>query len=93
MRRKHDNRQTYPLTEIPLEAPNELPRITGIVVGTLSGFDADGRPCVAFPGCVFETLPARSTIALSAADRWRQVAIAFEAGDPRKPIVIGLILH
>lgn len=85
--------RAYPLTEVLLQASKEPARIDGIVVGTLSGFDDNGQPCVAFPSRDAEALPARSTVTLTPGDRWREVAIMFEGGDPRKPIVIGLIHH
>lgn len=81
----------YPLTEVLLDAPPA--RIDGVVIGTLRGFDAGGSPCVDFPGNASGELPARSTVALSPDDRGREVAIMFEAGDPRKPLVLGLIHH
>jgi Domain of unknown function (DUF6484) len=91
MRREVQEIQPYPLTEILLDAPARQ-RIDGIVVGTLSDFDVSGSPCVAFPGNA-GSLPARSTVALTPADRGREVALMFEIGDPQKPIVLGLIHH
>jgi hypothetical protein len=82
----------YPLTELLLDAAAS-PRIEGIVVGMLCGFDHSGLPCVDFPGNRLGELPARSTVALSPEHNGREVALMFEAGDPKKPIVIGLIHH
>lgn len=82
----------YPLTEALLSAA-DTPRIEGIVVGKLSAFDASGAPTVDFPGNQHEALPARSTVTLTPGDCGRDVALMFEAGDSRKPIVLGLIHH
>jgi hypothetical protein len=82
----------YPLTEALLSAA-DTPRIEGIVVGKLSAFDSSGAPTVDFPGNQHDALPARSTVTLTPADCGRDVALMFEAGDPRKPIVLGLIHH
>src|SRR4051812_39704682 len=89
----------FPLTEELLEARPEslIParsaeRLDGIVIGTLAEFDAAGCPCVEFPGNPeVRPLTARSTAALAPADRGRSVALMFEGGDPRRPIVLGLI--
>ena len=87
--RTHDS---YPLTEVLLEAAAPK-RIVGIVVGTLSGFNAEGSPCIDYPSNGAGELPARSTVSLSPADRGREVALMFESGEPSKPIVLGLIYH
>ncbi len=84
--------ESFPLTEAML-GHAEPARIDGIVVGKLAGFDANGSPAIDYPGNRLGALPARSTVALAPADRGRDVALMFEAGDPRKPIVLGLIHH
>jgi hypothetical protein len=67
-------------------------RIDGVVIGVLLGFGEDGSPLVAFPGNPEErALPARSTARLQDSDAGREVALLFEGGDPRLPMVIGLL--
>jgi hypothetical protein len=64
----------------------------GAVIGTVVGIDEGGRPLVDFPGnSAAQPLPACSTVVLSETALARQVAIVFEAGDPGKPIVLGLL--
>lgn len=82
----------YPLTEALLQA-SAPKRIDGIVIGKLGEFDAGGAPTIDFPGNLFGELPARSTVALTPGDYGRDVALMFESGDPRKPIILGLIHH
>jgi hypothetical protein len=67
-------------------------RIDGIVIGTLAELDDAGMPAVFFPGQPDgRSVAARSTAALSVENLGRQVALMFEAGDPARPIVLGVI--
>ena len=70
------------------------PRLAGVVIGALVGFDVEGLPLVDFPGNPQDNpVPARTTVALSGEDTGREVALLFEGTDPVKPILIGPILH
>jgi len=66
------------------------PRIEGVVVATLSGFDDGGAPRITFPGNPLRRpVSARSTVELNAADVGRDVAVSFEQADVSRPIVLG----
>lgn len=68
--------------------------IDGVVIGLLLSIDPQGRPCVAFPGNPIETaIPARSTSQLQGEDVGCEVALMFEGGDPRLPLIMGKIQH
>lgn len=68
--------------------------LTGVVVGILTGISESGEPVVDFP-CNPSALPgtARATVSLTAENVGRQIALMFEEGDPRRPLIIGLIQH
>ena len=68
-----------------------LPRLDGIVVGTLVELDVIGSPRVDYPGNPGGALTARTTAALDSGAVGREVALMFEGGDPSKPIVLGLL--
>lgn len=68
-------------------------RIDGVVIGLLLGFDG-GAPLVVFPGNPEETaLQARSLCELSPAAVGAEVALLFEGGDPRSPLIVGRIVE
>jgi len=69
-----------------------LPRIDGIVIGTLLELDVIGCPRVDFPGNGRGALTARTLVVLDSSKVGREVALMFEDGDPSKPMVLG-ILH
>ncbi len=63
-----------------------------IVLGTLTGLDAQGRPLVRYPQCpAGESRAAITTVAVSMADVGRQVALLFANGDIHQPVLLGLI--
>src|SRR6185436_7368320 len=66
-------------------------RIEGVVIGTLLELDVIGSPRVDYPGNGAGALPARTLAALDSGKVGRQVALMFEAGDPSKPIVLGVL--
>ena len=69
-------------------------QLTGVVIGLLVGYKDDQTPLVAFPGNPDENaIPARSTVMLDDEQIGKEVALLFEGGDPRRPILIGPIQH
>ena len=79
-------------TELKLEGISltAAPKIDGIVIGTLEAFGPAGEPLVYYPGTEGQ-LPALATVALSAGDLGRRVALMFQGGAPDKPVVLGCI--
>lgn len=75
--------------------PTKLPTTptNGVVIGFISHLNDQGLPCVAIPGSADEALPARSLCAISAEHRGQQCALLFENGDPRAPLILGLLQH
>jgi hypothetical protein len=85
------------LAEQEARASREEPlpaRVDGVLIGRLIGFDGAGEPVVDFEGCSAEEgLKARAMAALTEADAGREVALLFEGGDPKKPVVMGLMFR
>jgi hypothetical protein len=60
----------------------------------LVGLNNAGEPLVDFPAnTAGKPMPARSAVTLGKGEIGREVALLFEGGDPRRPIVMGLIQH
>ena len=69
-------------------------QFSGVVIGLLVGYKDEQTPLVAFPGNPDENaVPARSTVTLGDEQIGKEVALLFEGGDPRRPILIGPIQH
>jgi hypothetical protein len=67
-------------------------RVDGVVIGIFLGF-GQTAPLVVFPGNPDETaLPARSLAELSSEMIGSEVALLFENGDSRKPLIVGRIV-
>jgi hypothetical protein len=68
-------------------------RIDGVVTGTLIGFRDEGQtPLVLYPGQPGSAANAAATVIdLHGAHVGRQVALMFESGDPRRPMIMGLL--
>jgi hypothetical protein len=86
--------ERVPLQELPreLEKEPECLRLFSVVIGTISGVKDSGVPLVDFKGNpTGRSLAARSTIAITEDQIGRDVALMFENGSPKCPIVIGLV--
>lgn len=65
----------------------------GVVIGTLTGFDASGEILVDFPGNPStQSLTAPSAVAVKRKDVGREVVLQFLDADIGKPVVLGLLL-
>src|SRR5262245_16676544 len=62
-------------------------KVEGVVVGRLAGLDGAG-PRVEWAG---EVVRARATVPIDAGHVGRDVVLAFEEGDPSRPIILGVI--
>jgi hypothetical protein len=68
-------------------------KIDGVVIGAFLGFGEDA-PLVVFPGNPEKTaLPARSLCELSSDMIGCDVALLFQEGNPRKPLIVGRIVE
>lgn len=83
-----------PLLQTTPQRPQAISNsINGVLVGELLAIGADGTaPLVRFSGQADSAAQvARSTIDLHGQHVGAQVVLMFEAGDPRKPIIMGVI--
>jgi CTP:molybdopterin cytidylyltransferase MocA len=65
---------------------------TGVALGELIALADDGRvPLILYGDQPGSAMRARTTVDLHAAHVGRQVVLAFEGGDPAKPIVVGVL--
>ncbi|MCY7300615.1 MAG: DUF6484 domain-containing protein [Ilumatobacteraceae bacterium] len=72
------------------DAPPFNPSMPGLA--RLKGFDLLDQPLVTgVPTCPGEIVTARSTVALRQAHVGRDVLVMFAAGDPRQPVILGVI--
>lgn len=63
-----------------------------IIIGTLVGIDAQGQPLVEYPESpVREPITAMSTLGITRQHVGRQVALLFANGNPKSPVIMGLI--
>ena len=67
-------------------------RVLQPVTGTFNGFDLDDQPLVTLPTVLAgEILRARTTVVLTQAAVGSQAVMVCEDGDPRRPIILGLL--
>lgn len=72
--------------EPPVVSPGE------IVIGEITGIDSQGQPLVTYPNNPSaQPQTALSTIGITAALNGRKVALLFAKGDPRSPVIMGII--
>jgi Domain of unknown function (DUF6484) len=82
------------ISTLELQKTSEPPRLEGVVISTLVGLNNAGEPLVDFPAnTAGEPMPARAAVTLGKGEIGREVALLFEGGDPRRPIIMGLIQY
>lgn len=80
-----------PGRELAPEAPSGLPQV---VIGRITGFADDGSPFVDFPGNPRHAPLAALSGGVVGRDRvGHEAALLFVAGDPLRPLIVGLIHH
>ena len=63
-----------------------------IIIGAIAGIDNQGQPLVDFPeNPSGQPLAAMSTMSITTTHVGRNVALLFAKGDPRSPVIMGLI--
>ena len=74
-------------------APSTQPMLPGAATAVFHGFDLEDRPLLkSVPGLPHDIVLARTTVALRRNQIGETVVVLFEGGDPRLPIVVG-VLH
>ena len=78
--------------KLPTKKAAKTKKIDNVVIGLLLSINESGQPLVAYPGNPDETARmARSSAQLTTEDVGCEVALLFEGGDPKLPLVIGKI--
>lgn len=83
---------TFPSNVKSWEKGKEHSKLSGIVVGLLQEINDRHQPLVDFPGNPEPNpLLARTTIVIKKSNIQQEALLMFERGDPRKPIIMGLL--
>ncbi len=78
--------------KLSVKKTTKTKKIDNVVIGLLLSIDEHGQSLVAYPGNPDETARiARSSAQLTTEDVGCEVALLFEGGDPKLPLVIGKI--
>lgn len=72
--------------------PQRPARADGIAIGTFDGMGDDGCALVSIAAFGLHRISARCMTTLGAVQSGQSLALGFEAGDPMRPIVIGVLL-
>ncbi|MES2261898.1 MAG: DUF6484 domain-containing protein [Pseudomonadota bacterium] len=80
------------LHDVIVQTPPRQARADGIAIGTFDGIAADGAVLVSIPALGLSRIVARSISPLDPAQVGQALALGFEAGDPQRPIVLGVML-
>ena len=77
-----------------LDPPTLATRPAEVVIGRIVGIAADGAPIVDYPeNPAGEPVPAMATACYDLEAAGRDVALMFIAGDPTRPLAIGVVTH
>lgn len=89
---EHQGDPLAALMQRPAGHPAASACSTGVTVARFHGFDLDDQPLVAgLPQLPHEVVAARSTVALRREMIGCDAVVVFEAGDPYRPIVVGVV--
>jgi len=80
------------LHDVLAHTPSPPPRADGIAIGVFDSIGEHGSVFVNIAAFGLDRLAARSLCPLDATQIGQALALGFEAGDPRKPIVLGVML-
>ena len=80
------------LHDVIAHTPSPPARADGIAIGVLDSLDEHGSVYVNIAAFGLSRVAARSLCLLDGAQTGQALALGFEAGDPRKPIVLGVML-
>lgn len=89
---KRSNPTSSRKTDMRAELPQPLPKLDGVLTGTLAGLSESGVPLVQFVGNLAGSpIEARSTIRVGRDEVGTSVVLVLEGGDPSRPIILGVI--
>ena len=71
---------------------NRAAKVDGIAIGVLVAISDDGRALLNVPDVGLADVWANSVVALQAHHIGQKVAVGFEAGNPHRPIVMGVLV-
>ncbi|MDQ1918744.1 DUF6484 domain-containing protein [Massilia pseudoviolaceinigra] len=80
------------LHDVIVQTPQPAARANGIAVGIFDGVDEDGGALVSIPTFGLSRIRARSISPLDLNQIGQSLALGFEAGEPTRPIILGVML-
>lgn len=80
------------LEDVVIQTYHKPPPVHGIALGTLDEIANDGRTLISIPALGLKRVSARSVSQFDSAQIGQTLAVGFEGGDPRCPIILGIMM-